>query len=62
MCYSEGRLSLLCVTVRVQYRYYMSQEEIASLRRKVERAKKIEQASSADDVLMEEIREYKVEN
>lgn len=34
-------------------------EEVASLRRKVERAKKIEMASSADEVLMEEIREYK---
>ena len=33
---------------------------MASLRRKVERAKKIEMASSADEVLMEEIREYKV--
>ena len=33
---------------------------MAILRRKVERAKKIEQASSADEVLLEEIREYKV--
>lgn len=35
------------------------QEEIASLRRKVERAKKFEMADRADEVLMEEIREYK---
>ncbi|KAI0217731.1 E3 ubiquitin-protein ligase BRE1B [Lamellibrachia satsuma] len=41
------------------FKYKRKQEEIASLRRKLERAKKIEQASSADDVLMEEIREYK---
>ncbi|XP_037092675.1 LOW QUALITY PROTEIN: E3 ubiquitin-protein ligase Bre1-like [Pollicipes pollicipes] len=35
------------------------QEEIATLRRKLERAKKIELAGAADDVLMEEVREYK---
>lgn len=35
------------------------QEEIISLRRKVERGKKFELASTADEVLMEEIREYK---
>ncbi|XP_076345558.1 E3 ubiquitin-protein ligase Bre1 isoform X15 [Tachypleus tridentatus] len=35
------------------------QEEIISLRRKVERAKKFELATTADEVLMEEIREYK---
>ena len=34
-------------------------EDVAILRRKVERAKKIELASSADEVLLEEIREYK---
>jgi len=34
-------------------------EEIASLRRKLERAKKIESSNSVDEVLMEEIREYK---
>lgn len=39
---------------------FFHQEEVASLRRKVERAKKIEMASSADEVLLEEIREYKV--
>ena len=33
---------------------------MASLRKKIERAKKIEMASSADEVLMEEIKEYKV--
>ena len=32
---------------------------MASLRKKIERAKKIEMASSADEVLMEEIKEYK---
>ncbi|XP_043237647.1 E3 ubiquitin-protein ligase Bre1-like [Amphibalanus amphitrite] len=35
------------------------QEELAALRRKLERAKKIELAGAADDVLMEEVREYK---
>ncbi len=30
------------------------------MRKKLERVKKIEQASSADEVLLEEIREYKV--
>ncbi|KFM60929.1 E3 ubiquitin-protein ligase Bre1, partial [Stegodyphus mimosarum] len=35
------------------------QEEIISLRRKVERGKKFELASTADEVLMEEVREYK---
>ena len=30
------------------------------MRKKLDRAKKIEMASSADEVLMEEIREYKV--
>ena len=33
---------------------------MASLRKTLERVKKIEQASSADEVVMEEIREYKV--
>uniref|UniRef100_A0A131YMN0 E3 ubiquitin protein ligase n=1 Tax=Rhipicephalus appendiculatus TaxID=34631 RepID=A0A131YMN0_RHIAP len=35
------------------------QEEILSLRRKVERAKKFELATNTDEVLMEEIKEYK---
>uniref|UniRef100_T1J6Z3 E3 ubiquitin protein ligase n=1 Tax=Strigamia maritima TaxID=126957 RepID=T1J6Z3_STRMM len=35
------------------------QEEIVGLRKKVERAKKFELATTADEVLMEEIREYK---
>ncbi|KAF8767715.1 E3 ubiquitin-protein ligase Bre1 like protein [Argiope bruennichi] len=35
------------------------QEDIISLRREVERGKKFELASTADEVLMEEIREYK---
>ena len=34
-------------------------EETASLKRKVERAKKFEMADRADEVLMEEIKEYK---
>lgn len=41
------------------YKYRRVQEEIASLRRKVERAKKFEMVDRADEVLMEEIREYK---
>ena len=40
---------------------FFTQEELASLRRKLERVKKIELASSADEVLMEEIKEYKVQ-
>ena len=36
------------------------QEECQSLRRKVERYKRMELASSADEVLAEEIRTYKV--
>ena len=39
---------------------FVCQEEVVNLRKKVERAKKIEMASSADEVLQEEIREYKV--
>lgn len=35
------------------------QEEILSLRRKVERAKKFELATNTDEVLMEEVKEYK---
>jgi len=41
------------------FKYKRQLEDIAALRRKVERAKKIEMASSADEVLMEEIKEYK---
>lgn len=36
------------------------QEEIAIMRRKLERTKKIEMAGGADEVLMAEISEYKV--
>ena len=36
------------------------QEESAILKRKVERLKKIEMASDMDEILKEEIREYKV--
>ncbi|XP_045610581.1 E3 ubiquitin-protein ligase Bre1 [Procambarus clarkii] len=41
------------------FKYRRVQEEIASLRRKVERAKKFEMVDRADEVLMEEIRDYK---
>jgi E3 ubiquitin-protein ligase BRE1 len=41
------------------FKFKRIQEELASLRKKLDRAKKIEMASSADEVLMEEIREYK---
>ncbi|KAB7508120.1 E3 ubiquitin-protein ligase Bre1 [Armadillidium nasatum] len=41
------------------YKYKRVQEETASLKRKVERAKKFEMADRADEVLMEEIKEYK---
>lgn len=37
------------------------QEEISMLKKKLERAKKIEKADTADEVLLEEIRELKVE-
>lgn len=41
------------------YKTKRLQEEIAQLRRKVERMKKIEMAGTADEVMAEEIREYK---
>ncbi|ESO00725.1 hypothetical protein HELRODRAFT_192589 [Helobdella robusta] len=41
------------------FKYRRMQEELAVLRKKLDRVKKIEMASSADEVLMEEIREYK---
>ncbi|KAG0703014.1 E3 ubiquitin-protein ligase Bre1 [Chionoecetes opilio] len=41
------------------FKYRRMQEEVASLRRKVERAKKFEMVDRADEVLMEEIRDYK---
>ncbi|XP_076054151.1 E3 ubiquitin-protein ligase Bre1 isoform X2 [Oratosquilla oratoria] len=41
------------------FKYKRITEESASLRRKVERAKKFEMVDRADEVLMEEIREYK---
>lgn len=41
------------------YKTKRLQEEIAQLRRKTERMKKIEMAGTLDEVLMEEIREYK---
>jgi len=41
------------------FKHKRMHEDVSSLRRKLERAKKIEMASSADEVLMEEIREYK---
>lgn len=42
------------------FKYKRIQEELGSARRRIERAKKIETASSADEVLLEEVREYKV--
>ncbi|XP_041348774.1 E3 ubiquitin-protein ligase BRE1B-like [Gigantopelta aegis] len=41
------------------YKYKRTQEEIAKLMRKLERSKKIEMAGAADEVLLEEIKEYK---
>ncbi|KAI5719951.1 hypothetical protein M8J76_017109 [Diaphorina citri] len=41
------------------YKTKRLQEEIAQLRRKTERMKKIEQAGTLDEVMLEEIREYK---
>ncbi|XP_029648554.1 E3 ubiquitin-protein ligase Bre1 [Octopus sinensis] len=41
------------------FKFKRMQEEVASLRRKLERSKKIEMAGAADEVLMEEIKEYK---
>ncbi|CAD5122519.1 DgyrCDS10941 [Dimorphilus gyrociliatus] len=47
------------VLEREMFKHKRLKEEVASSRKKLERAKKIEQASSADEVLMEEIKEYK---
>lgn len=58
----ESQVAVGDKTIALQqqsFKYKRIQEEVASLRRKVERAKKIEMASSADEVLLEEIREYK---
>ncbi|KAK6192014.1 hypothetical protein SNE40_003570 [Patella caerulea] len=41
------------------FKYKRMQEEIAKLQRKLERSKKIEMAGAADEVLLEEIKEYK---
>ena len=57
--YSVSRTCLLVTMVTCHV--FCTQEELASLRRKLERVKKIELASSADEVLMEEIKEYKVQ-
>ncbi|XP_077996281.1 E3 ubiquitin-protein ligase BRE1A-like [Glandiceps talaboti] len=43
------------------HKYRRCQEEIASLRRKLERARRIELAGSADEILMEEVRTYKAQ-
>ena len=40
---------------------HRSQEEVASLKRKLEKYKSRDWASSSDEVLLEEIRTYKVE-
>lgn len=52
----------MCTLTSVYYFIKMVtvlQEEMAQLRRKAERIKKIELAGTLDEVLMEEIREYK---
>ncbi|KAK6968359.1 E3 ubiquitin-protein ligase Bre1 [Biomphalaria glabrata] len=41
------------------FKYKRMQEEVAKLNRKLERSKKIEMAGAADEVLLEEIKEYK---
>ncbi|KAK7088171.1 E3 ubiquitin-protein ligase Bre1-like isoform X2 [Littorina saxatilis] len=41
------------------FKYKRMQEEVAKLQRKLERSQKIEQAGAADEVLLEEIKEYK---
>lgn len=41
------------------YKTRRLQEELAQLKRRVERLKKIEAAGTADEVLREELREYK---
>ncbi|XP_070571727.1 E3 ubiquitin-protein ligase BRE1A-like [Ptychodera flava] len=43
------------------HKYRRCQEEIASLRRKLERARRIELAGSADEILMEEVKTYKAQ-
>ena len=40
--------------------FALLQEEVAKLNRKLERSKKIEMAGAADEVLLEEVKEYKV--
>lgn len=41
------------------FKYKRMQEEVAKLQRKLERSQKIEMAGAADEVLLEEIKEYK---
>lgn len=41
------------------FKYKRMQEEVAKLNRKLERSKKIEMAGAADEVLLEEVKEYK---
>lgn len=48
-----------CSLEQESFKIKRLQEEIAGLKRKIERAKKFELASNTDEVLMEEIREYK---
>jgi hypothetical protein len=49
-----------CICVHYYPHIAVIQEEVVNLRKKVERAKKIEMANNADEVLQEELREYKV--
>ncbi|KAL3316291.1 E3 ubiquitin-protein ligase bre1 [Cichlidogyrus casuarinus] len=44
---------------RAQFRQQRLQEELVSLRRKVDRLKRIEQSSNADEVILAEIQDYK---
>jgi len=48
-----------CSLEQESFKIKRLQEEMAGLRKKIERAKKFELANTADEVLMEEIREYK---
>ena len=46
-------------TTSFWYHYFILQEELVLVKRKVERLRKIEMASDMDEILKEEIREYK---
>ena len=48
------------VLIVIRCRWFFYQEELASVKKKYERSQKIEQMGNSDEVLLEEIREYKV--